>query len=181
MPRAGVLIDPRFREHDPGPGHPERPDRIAVLESLLHDWQGAALERVQPRLAEPTELLYAHTGELLERVRATEGIARSRIDVDTATSARSFEIALLAAGTVVHVLYTAVRRRGHDLAVLKAMGFVRGQVQSVVRFQATTIALVGTLIGLPLGIVAGRFVWSTVARRVGVVPAPTVSPWISGS
>lgn len=51
-------------------------------------------------------------------------------------------VALLALGTVAHALVTSVRRRRRDLAVLKTLGFVRGQVSQTVAWQATTFALV---------------------------------------
>jgi acetoin utilization deacetylase AcuC-like enzyme len=134
MPRTAVLIDSRFREHDPGAGHPERPDRIAVLEALVNDWHGAPFERLRPRLADPAELLYAHTSDLIEKVRATEGRTRSRIDPDTTTSARSFEVALLATGGLLELVESVasgvvqnglafVRPPGHHATAERAMGF----------------------------------------------------------
>lgn len=132
--RTNILIDPRFRDHDPGRGHPERPDRIAVLEDLLGSWTGPALERVEPRLAEEDEIKAAHTAELFERIRETEGIDRSRIDGDTATSARSYEVALLAAGGLLQTVdavadgsaanaFAFVRPPGHHATTAQSMGF----------------------------------------------------------
>lgn len=131
---TSVLIDPRFQEHDPGRGHPERPDRIAVLEDLLNSWSGPALQRIAPRLAEPDEIRTAHTEALLERVRQTEGLERARIDADTATSARSYEIALLAAGGLLEIVdavadgatdnaFAFVRPPGHHATEGQSMGF----------------------------------------------------------
>ena len=37
---TGIVLDPRFMEHDPGPGHPERPECIAVLLPDLLDGPG---------------------------------------------------------------------------------------------------------------------------------------------
>jgi len=69
-------------------------------------------------------------------------------------------VALLAVGTVAHALVGSVRR---DMAILKALGFVRGQVSAMVAWQATTFALVALLAGLPLGVAAGR--WGLAADR----------------
>ena len=71
--------------------------------------------------------------------------------------------ALLAAATVAHALVTTVRRRRHDLAVLRTIGFTRRQSRVAVAWQATLIAAVGLLIGIPLGIAAGRLVWHSIA------------------
>jgi ABC-type antimicrobial peptide transport system permease subunit len=47
-----------------------------------------------------------------------------------------------------------------------------------VAWQATTIAVVGVVLGVPLGIVTGRGVSSAFANNLGVVPVPVVQPWL---
>jgi ABC-type lipoprotein release transport system permease subunit len=47
-------------------------------------------------------------------------------------------------------LVTSVRRRRCDLAMLKTLGFTRGQVSQTVAWQATTFGLVAALAGLPV-------------------------------
>ncbi len=88
-------------------------------------------------------------------------------------------LALLAAIAAVHALVSATRRRRHDFAVLRALGFVSAQVRSTLRWQALTVAAVGLVIGVPAGVIAGRRIWSALAESVGVVddwsfPWPTV-------
>ena len=85
-------------------------------------------------------------------------------------------MALLALGTVTHALVTSVRRRRRDLAMLKTLGFTRGQVSQTVAWQATTFALLAALAGLPVGIAAGRWAWRLVADQLGVVSGPVVPP-----
>jgi hypothetical protein len=85
-------------------------------------------------------------------------------------------VALLALGTVTHALVTSVRRRGRDLAILKTLGFERIQVSQTVAWQATTFALLATLVGVPLGIAGGRWAWRLVADQLGVASGPVVSP-----
>jgi FtsX-like permease family len=85
-------------------------------------------------------------------------------------------MALLALGTVTHALVTSVRRRRRDLAMLKTLGFTRGQVSQTVAWQATTFALLAALAGLPIGIAAGRWAWRLVADQLGVVSGPVVPP-----
>jgi ABC-type lipoprotein release transport system permease subunit len=82
----------------------------------------------------------------------------------------------LAAGVLAHVLVSAVRTRRRDLAVLKTLGFVRPDVAKAVAWQATTTAAVALLVGVPLGIAAGRAVWRLFAEELGVLPEPVV-PW----
>ena len=88
-------------------------------------------------------------------------------------------LALFAVGTLAHVLLTGVRRRRRDLAVLKTLGLTRPQVLGVVSWQASALAVAALLIGLPLGVVAGRWSWALFAGSVGVagqadVPVPLV-------
>ena len=83
-------------------------------------------------------------------------------------------LALLAIATVAHLLVTSIRRRRRDLAVLKTMGFVRGQVSAAVAWQATTLVLVALFVGVPLGVAGGRWIWQEFADRIGVAPAPRV-------
>jgi ABC-type lipoprotein release transport system permease subunit len=70
-------------------------------------------------------------------------------------------------------LVTTVRRRRRALAVLKTVGFDRRQVRATVAWQATTVVVVGLLVGIPLGLVAGRLVWDLVAAQLGVSGDPT--------
>lgn len=79
--------------------------------------------------------------------------------------------ALLGIGALMHVLVTGVRRRRRDLAILKTIGFVRRQVRAAVAWQATTIAFLCLVVGIPAGLVLGRWGWGMVADSFGVVPA----------
>ncbi len=80
---------------------------------------------------------------------------------------------LLAAGALAHALTLSVRARRHELAILKALGFSRGQVMSSVAWQASFVALFAVVLGVPLGIVGGQWGWRALARSVGVVSPPT--------
>ncbi len=81
-------------------------------------------------------------------------------------------LAVLAVGTLAHVLLTGVRHRRRDLAVLKALGLTRAQVQGAVAWEATALAAVALLVGVPAGIIAGRLAWAAFAEA-GVTPAAT--------
>ncbi len=77
-------------------------------------------------------------------------------------------LAALALATLVHALVTCVRRRARDLAILKTLGLVRRQVIGTVACQGTTMIGVALVVGLPLGVMAGRLAWAQVADRMGV-------------
>ena len=77
-------------------------------------------------------------------------------------------LAVLAVGTLSHALLAGVRRRHHDLALLKSLGLVRSQLLRVVCWQATALTAASLLAGVPLGVLAGRWVWAAFARSAGV-------------
>src|SRR5205807_3746412 len=83
-------------------------------------------------------------------------------------------LALLSAATLAHILVTAVRRRARDLAILRTLGFVGSQVRAAVAWQATTLVLIALLVGIPIGVAAGRWSWTTFANQLGYVPEPAV-------
>jgi ABC-type lipoprotein release transport system permease subunit len=83
-------------------------------------------------------------------------------------------LALFGVATMVHLLLVSVTRRRTEAGLLKVLGFVRRQVAAVVGWQATTVALVGIVAGVPLGIAAGRIAWRVFATNFGVVPVPAV-------
>jgi ABC-type lipoprotein release transport system permease subunit len=79
--------------------------------------------------------------------------------------------------TLLHVLVVSVVRRRREVGLLKALGFVRRQVALSVTCQTTTVALVGIVVGIPLGIVVGRWVWGAFAGSLGVVPVTVIAGW----
>jgi ABC-type antimicrobial peptide transport system permease subunit len=83
-------------------------------------------------------------------------------------------LALLGAATVAHALVTTVRRRRFDLAVLRSIGFTRRQSRLSIAWQATLLAAVGLLVGVPLGIVVGRVVRRWVADDFPLVYVPPI-------
>jgi len=85
--------------------------------------------------------------------------------------------ASVAAGAVVALgltLVASVRRRRRDLALLKTLGFAQRQMAAVVAWQASVAALVGVVVGLPLGVAVGRGLWDLFAHAIYVVPSPSV-------
>lgn len=84
-------------------------------------------------------------------------------------------LALFAAATLAHALLTSVRLRAHDLAILKTMGFVRNQIRATVAWQTSALALAMLVVGLPLGVIAGRAVWAAFASTLGVPSHAAVS------
>jgi hypothetical protein len=85
-----------------------------------------------------------------------------------------FMLALFGVATLLHLLVVSVARRRREIGLLKALGFVRRQVGAATCWQATTVALVGIVVGVPLGVAVGQVVWRAFATNLGVVPDSTV-------
>jgi ABC-type antimicrobial peptide transport system permease subunit len=83
-------------------------------------------------------------------------------------------LAIGAAAALGLTLVTSVRRRRHDLAVLKTLGFTRGQLAQAVAVQAGVAAVIGCAVGIPAGIALGRVLWDLFAGEISAVPYPTV-------
>src|SRR5215470_8930776 len=129
---TGIVLDPRFLEHDPGPGHPERPERVAVFLPDLLDSPG--LTRITPRTATPEEITLVHGEGHFANVARSAGLSRFAFDADTPVSARSFDTACLAVGGLLALLdevvagrlrngFALVRPPGHHAERERAMGF----------------------------------------------------------
>src|SRR3989304_3317561 len=98
MRTTGLVTDRRFQQHEPGLHHPERPERLQVLDKLFACGSSRDLPRIQVRPAREKEIARVHESSHLRAVAASAGRPFTRYDADTAASAGSFEAALLAAG-----------------------------------------------------------------------------------
>jgi acetoin utilization deacetylase AcuC-like enzyme len=132
MAETGIVLDPRYMEHDTGYGHPERPERIGVLLRTVLARPG--LRQLAPRFATAEELLLVHDEAHFARVARTQDLSGYSFDADTPVSARSFETACLAAGGLLSLLdevmaarlrngFAFVRPPGHHAERGRAMGF----------------------------------------------------------
>ena len=76
--------------------------------------------------------------------------------------------AVLGIGLLAHALVVTVRRRGRDLALVRALGArPRETVASVLAMMAIII-VIGVAAGIPLGILAGNLAWRAVADSLYV-------------
>jgi hypothetical protein len=137
---------------------------------------------------------YERAAELrsLEQIaRVTSNTANFGVTVQGAQSFRPAEIvnyrslgdtpaflgAGLAAGAITALALTliaSVRRRRRDLAVLKTLGFSKGQLAATIAWQSTIVAVIGTIVGVPVGIALGRWLWDLFASDIHAVPDPSV-------
>ena len=81
-------------------------------------------------------------------------------------------VGLLALASLAHALVLSIRRQRRELAILKSLGFRTGQVRAAVAWHATALAVAAAVVGVPLGIIVGRWGWRLVADRLGVASPP---------
>jgi hypothetical protein len=96
-------------------------------------------------------------------------------DVAVLPLALSAFLAVLAVGAVGHALSIAVSRRSHELAVLRALGLTRRQSRLVIGTQASLLAVIGMLFGIPLGLALGRVLWHAAADMTPLAYQPPLA------
>ena len=126
-----VFTYPSCLSHDPGPGHPEQPERLKVLLERL-DTLPMVERRESPEV--PLDLLLSvHDQSYLDRLAAIAKAGGGELDADTKMSSASWEAALRSAGGAVaaadHAMdhgsgaFSAGRPPGHHALAGTAMGF----------------------------------------------------------
>ena len=83
-------------------------------------------------------------------------------------------VGALGAAAALFAMVGAVTQGRRDLAIMRTLGLVRRQAGATVAWQATALAAAGLLVGLPAGIVAGRWIWVALADGVGLASGPVV-------
>ncbi|MDX6650605.1 MAG: hypothetical protein QOJ97_2556 [Solirubrobacteraceae bacterium] len=134
MGAVAYLRHPSSLRHDTG-AHPERIQRIVAIEAALDERDWAGLERVDAPAASEEALLAVHPRAHLDAIRALSERGGGAIDLDTVTSAGSWDAALHAAGGAAHMVdlllgersfgsaFCGLRPPGHHAEPARAMGF----------------------------------------------------------
>ena len=84
-------------------------------------------------------------------------------------------LALAMGMALVLTIAVATRGRLRELALLRALGFVGRQLRATVKWQSLAVVAVGLVVGVPLGLAAGRVAYRVFALGLGVRPDAAVS------
>jgi acetoin utilization deacetylase AcuC-like enzyme len=135
-----IVASSRFGDHLTPPGHPESPDRAAILDGVAERARVRGVAVVEPRAATDAELERVHTAATCRSIEATRGRA-AMLDADTFTSPDTADVAKLAAGAAIMAVeacvssqkstaagevasaFALVRPPGHHAESGRAMGF----------------------------------------------------------
>ncbi len=131
-----LLLDPRYKRHDTGHGHPERAARYDAV-GLAVERSGVATNaiRIEPRKATVAELELCHGERYIAQVEHEIAAGVQQLSTgDTAVSRDSYEVAIEAVGGVLGAVdavvegraktaFCAVRPPGHHARPSQGMGF----------------------------------------------------------
>src|SRR5262249_10823726 len=134
--RTALLLDPLYKQHDPGPGHPEQPARYdAVTRAIDGTGLLSQLDRLEVRAASDDEIALVHGHDYIAKVKREIAAGAHELSTgDTSVSPRSFEVAVRAVGGVLNAVdavvnhqaanaFCAVRPPGHHARPNQGMGF----------------------------------------------------------
>ena len=122
-------------DHDPGPGHPERSDRIRAVKQVLDSQRFAHIEQRESPIAEIDQIALIHRREYVADILdSVPNSGYARIDADTVMSPATGDAALRSVGAVVAAVdaveggeatnaFCAVRPPGHHAEPGRGMGF----------------------------------------------------------
>jgi hypothetical protein len=113
--------------------------------------------------------------QVLSHQRSADIVDYQRINV--APIVLAGVLGLVALATLVYTLAASTISRRRDLALLNALGFTRWQAMAAVLWQASVVIGIALVVGIPLGILGGRVLWSGFSDQVGVPAAASVVPW----
>jgi FtsX-like permease family len=173
---SGVTFVPAFSHSEYGDGAWVTGDTFSLLyPSGFSKFHGFAI-RFRPGTDVPSAIntIAADTGLTVDPGLPPADVVHLRT-VRSLPSLMGIFLALLAIGAVGHALVTTVHRRAHDMAVLRVLGLTGPQVRATVAWQATALAVVGLLFGIPLGLALGRTLWRVVAERTPVQYVPPLA------
>jgi acetoin utilization deacetylase AcuC-like enzyme len=133
---TALLLDQIYKQHDPGPGHPEQPARYDAVTRAIDDTKLLSrLQRLEIRVGTEDEIALVHGHKYIATAKREIAAGAHELSTgDTNVSGRSFDVALRAVGGVLNAVdavvagkaanaFCAVRPPGHHARPDQGMGF----------------------------------------------------------
>lgn len=115
-----LFTHPDCLKHDPGPDHPETPERLAAILRRVRSTGAAEVREARAAGVEP---LYAvHAREYLHNVEAMSARGGGALFLDTILNQSSWEAVLGATGAVIAAVDTAIEGKRHAFAAVRPPG-----------------------------------------------------------
>ena len=172
MGTGAVLAEKLVPEGDRNPFNVPLMGPNAILLRLRPGADNAAAKRSLEQIAQSTSNT-ANFGVTLTGVLRPAEIVNYRT-LGATPLILGAGLAVGAVAALVLTLVASVRHHRRDLAVLKTLGFTGRQLAATVGWQSTVAVALGTIVGVPLGIALGRWLWDLFARDIHAVPSPSV-------
>src|ERR1700681_2066765 len=133
---TAILADPVYKNHDPGSGHPKRPERYdAVVDALSTEGLMKSLGRIESRFATEDEIALCHSHSYIQKVKQEIAAgARELSTGDTQVGPQSLDVALQTVGGILNAVDAVIERKaqnafcvvrppGHHARPEQGMGF----------------------------------------------------------
>jgi acetoin utilization deacetylase AcuC-like enzyme len=133
---SALLLDPIYKQHDPGAGHPEQPARYdAVTRALTDAGLTNKMTHLQVRVATEDEIASVHGRDYIQKAKREIASGATELSTgDTNVGSKTWDVALRAVGGVLNAVdavaggkasnaFCAVRPPGHHARPKQGMGF----------------------------------------------------------
>ncbi len=133
--RTGFVYHPDYIKHNPGPFHPESPERLmAIVRGMKNSGLWEKVIHLEPSPATEEQVRYIHSERYVKFLKEFCSRGGGNLELDTGVSRESYDVALLAVGGVIRALdavmngevdnaFAAVRPPGHHALSDTGKGF----------------------------------------------------------